>query len=111
MSYNHHIAAAIQAQMPIIHSQQRRILAPADQRPQQPLQHLDLPDERKVRKQVQQQISPVSGTIVGGSYVCHWLGCGKGIESAELLYVRFIFPLGVTIKMSETHFFYQGSCM
>lgn len=100
MSYNHHIAAAIQAQMPIIHSQQRRILAPADQRPPQPLQqHLDLPDEHKVRKQVQQQISPVSGNIIGGNYICHWLGCGKGIESAELLYVRFIFPLFATIIM------------
>lgn len=92
MSYNHHIAAAIQAQMPIIHTQHRRILAPADQRPpQQPLQHLDLPDEHKVRKHVHQQISPVSTSIIGGSYVCHWLGCGKGIDSAELLYVSFIF--------------------
>lgn len=109
MSYNHHIAAAIQAQMPILHSQQRRILAPADQRPPQPLQHLDLPDEHKVRKQVQQQISPVSGSIIGGNYICHWLGCGKGIESAELLYVRFILPLFVT-NVRNSHFTKDHVC-
>ncbi len=77
---------------------QRRVLAPADQRPQS-TQHLDLGQHHNHQEQQQQQQQhhhllhseqPVSQVprSSGGNYICHWVGCGRGIETPELLYVR-----------------------
>ena len=82
MSFSHH---HITAQIPAVHTQ-RRVLAPADQRPHSS-QHLDQ-NEHKAPKQQLPQPSQISSTSVGGNYVCHWVGCGIGIETPELLYVR-----------------------
>ena len=82
MSFNHHLAAA---HLPTVHTQ-RRVLAPADQRPQ-PSQHLEQNEHRPQKEQLPQP-SPVSSSSIGGNYICHWIGCGIGIETAELLYVR-----------------------
>lgn len=83
MSFNHHVAA----QIPTVHAH-RRVLAPADQRPQSSLQHLDQDEHKAQKQQLPQPPLVSSSSRTGGNYICHWVNCGQGIETAEKLYVR-----------------------
>ena len=83
MSFNHHVAA----QIPTGHSH-RRVLAPADQRPQSSHQQLDQDEHKAPKQQLPKPALVSSSSRTGGNYICHWVNCGQGIETAEKLYVR-----------------------